>query len=111
VIPNTRQGTEAGMPSVEYNSVNRHEDTLSKSNKRTYRAKDENQRVILRNEIQAKDFYYYNKKDKSCLWNETSKLVPSIQLYSHENIDPAKTFKKSIRDLPKVEMQERHDKF
>ena len=45
------------------------------------------------------------------IWNETSKLSPEISRFSHENIDPKKTFKKTIRDLPKVEKQEREDKF
>lgn len=99
------------MTSREFNSLSRHENNISKSNRRTYLQKDEKHRVILKSEIKKKDFYYYNTKDKSCLWNETSKLAPSILLYSHENIDPKKTFKKSIRDLPKVEQQERTEKF
>ena len=94
------------MTSREFNSVSRHEDSISKSNQRAYRESDEKQRTILKNEIQKKDFHYYNKKDKSCLWNETTKLVPSILLYSHENVDPKKTFKKTVRDLSKVREQE-----
>jgi hypothetical protein len=98
------------MTSREFNSVSRHEDSICKSNKRTFKSKDEKQRSILKNEIKKKDFYYYNTKDKSCLWNETTKLAPSILLYSHENVDPKKTFKKTVRDLPKVKEQERQEK-
>jgi hypothetical protein len=45
------------------------------------------------------------------MWNETSKLSPEMSRFSHENIDPKKTFKKTIRDLPKVEKQEREYQF
>jgi hypothetical protein len=45
------------------------------------------------------------------IWNETSKLSPDLSIYSHENIDPKKTFKKMIRDLPKVAQQEREEQF
>ena len=98
------------MTSREFNTVSRHEDSISKSNQRAYRESDEKQRTILKNEIKKKDFYYYNTKDKSCLWNETTKLAPSILLYSHENVDPKKTFKKTVRNLPKVKEQELHEK-
>ena len=45
------------------------------------------------------------------IWNQTSKLSPEFYRFSSENIDPKKTFKKTIRDLPKVIQQEREDKF
>ena len=40
-IQNTRQGTDAGMTSREFNSDSRHEDSLCKSNKRSYKGTDE----------------------------------------------------------------------
>lgn len=56
-----------------------------------------------------KDHHFYNKTDS--LWNEFSRLSPQLKQYSHENVDPKKTFKKTVRDLPKVIEQEKNDEF
>ena len=37
-IQNQRLGTDAGMTSREYNSISRHEDSLCKSNRRSYKS-------------------------------------------------------------------------
>lgn len=91
----------AGIKCDELNSEKRHYVALSKSNKRTYKEKDETERDIAQSNIKVKDFYYFYKKGN--LWNETSKLSPQILKYSHENVHPTKSFKKTIRDLAQVE--------
>jgi hypothetical protein len=36
------------------------------------------------------------------LWNETQRLSPKHQLYSHMNVDPKQTFKKTVRNIDLV---------
>lgn len=76
---------------------------------RSYREADESQRDIERSGIEIKNFHYYNRQDN--LWNEQSRLDPVIAKYCHKNIDPNTSFKQTIRDLPKLEEQEREEKF
>lgn len=76
-----------------------------KQAKRTYNDEAEYEREIKQKEIQIKDFYYYNKTDN--LWNETSMLNAPIKKYSHDNVDPNRTFKKTITDLQRVAQDER----
>ena len=103
------------MTSREFNTVERHSTSLQKENRRTFKDADETQRKIEQGDIKVKNHQYYSKMTKGMvsdnIWNETSKLSPDLSIYSHENIDPKKTFKKMIRDLPKVAQQEREEKF
>jgi hypothetical protein len=71
-----------------------------KNEKRSYNEKSEAQRELKRKEIQIKDFYYYNKTDS--LWNESTMLNEPIKKYSHDNIDPNRTFKKTITNLDRI---------
>jgi len=50
--------------------------------------------------VMKKDHRYYHLKDN--LWNETQFLQPEIARFSADNIDPSTSFKKEVRNLPKI---------
>ena len=73
---------------------------MTKSNLRPYKPKQEKDRVENLSKVEIKNFHYYNKMDS--LWNEPDRLSPSLARYSDKNIDPQKTFKKTVKDLAKI---------
>ena len=73
------------------------ENSIHIKNKRTYKLKDETERAIQQGEIRIKDFHFYNRKDS--LWNDFDKLAKPIAKFSHDNVDPNTTFKKTTRNL------------
>ena len=105
----TQKKVNAGMKSLDLNTISRHAVALQRSNLRSYADPDETQRDIELTGIEVKNFHYYNQMDN--LWNETSRLDPNIAKYSACNIDPQTTFKQTITDLPMVAQKEREDNF
>lgn len=80
----------------------------SRERNRKYNPKGEKDRKIHYSHIQIKDHNYYNKKDN--LWNEPQRLDPKkFAIYSEKNIDQETTFKKTIKDLPKIISQEKEE--
>ena len=77
--------------------------------KRTFDGKGETDRNNKLKGIRKKDHSFYKVSDN--LWNETKFLKPKIARFSADNIDPMTCFKKTIRDLPKIQRMEREQKF
>ena len=73
---------------------------VQKQNMRSYSKITEKEREHNLSKIQIKDFGFYNRMDS--LWNETQRLSPKHQLYSHMNVDPKQTFKKTVRNIDLV---------
>ena len=103
----TLQQKGAGVPSKHLNSPKNLETSLMINSKRSYREKDQHNYYLEKKQIEIKDYGYYRVRDS--LWNETSRLSPSIAKYSHENVDPNSTFKKTVCDLQKIEIIEREE--
>jgi len=99
----------AGVATKKLNSEKKHQMKLLHLSKRSYDAPDETDRTIKLNNIRKKDHQYYRLTDN--LWNETKFLHPSIARYSHDNTDPKSSFKKTVRDLPKIQQIDRESKF
>ena len=78
------------------------------SNKRTYKPKDETEREVLgKDGVQKKDYHYFNKSENT--WNDLHHLSPRLMKFSSHNVDPLKTFKKTIRDLKQLKEDELND--
>lgn len=81
-----------------------------KEQKRKYNESDERTRRLHYQNLEIKDQHYFNKTQS--LWNEPSKLHPTkYARYSEKNIDLETTFKKTVRDLPKIAEDERTEEF
>ena len=71
--------------------------------KRTYHPKAERDRDLKMSNIEIKDHSYFANTDS--VWNDTSRLQPSIAKYSADNISP-NCFKKTVVDLNQVKKDE-----
>jgi len=70
---------------------------------------EEDRRLHYRN-VEIKDHQFYNKTQ--LLWNDPAKLEPKRHArYTVQNIDLETTFKKTVRDLPKILDEERKEEF
>ena len=91
----------AGVSTRDYNKA-RLDSQLNQSRKRTFRLEQEKLREVeLKHALVPKDFQYYYSHDNS--WNEYNKLSKKLKRFSHENTDPARTFKKTITNIPMIE--------
>ena len=90
----------AGLTTEELNNEKRMLEKIQLQNQIAFQKMKEFQ-LKARKNLQIKDHNYYNKRDN--LWNEPEKLSPNLAKYSHLNINPKDTFKKTIRNLEKVE--------
>lgn len=78
--------------------------------KRHYDESEEATRRIHYQNLEIKDQHYYNRTQS--LWNEPRKLHPTkYARYSEKNVDLDTTFKKTVRDLPKIAQDERNQSF
>ena len=99
----------AGVATSKLNTDYKLELKLLTENKRTFEAKGETERSFKKKAVMKKDHQYYNLKQN--LWNESEFLYPEIARFSADNIDPYTSFKKEVKDLPKIHHIEREDKF
>jgi len=104
-----RKPEGAGLHTKTFNSPKRHMIALQKSNTRKYKQDSEKSREIAASSIVKKDYSFYSKEDPH-LWNESSKLSQKHSKYSHLNNDPAKTFKKTVRNIKDIQRQEKEDR-
>ena len=99
----------AGVQTTKLNTDYKLELKLIGESKRTFEGKGETERHQKMKAVMKKDHRYYHLKDN--LWNETQFLQPEIARFSADNIDPSTSFKKEVRNLPKIHQIQREDKF
>ena len=79
---------------------------VTKKDQRKYDDASEIDRRIHYSRMKLKNNSFYNKKDN--LWNEPQRLdQKKFARYSEKNINPKTSFKKTIKDFPKIIQQER----
>jgi triacylglycerol esterase/lipase EstA (alpha/beta hydrolase family) len=107
--PQMQEISASGLSSSNLNSVKNHDTKIMVSNKRTFKPKDETEREALgKNQVQSKDFRYFNRRENA--WNDLRHMSPKLLKYSSHNVDPVRTFKKTLRDLKQLKEDELHDK-
>lgn len=102
-------GRAAGVTTTKLNTEHKMNLKLLEGSKRAFNVKNETDREKKMKSILTKDNQYYHLQDN--LWNESKFLKPSLARFSADNIDPLSSFKKEVRDLPRIHRLAREEHF